>query len=210
MSFATMRQLDDVTDRQARVVGREFAGWLNSTGGTRLILSLLDLEQQVRHLEQEHLVYLDRLPEDGPESDDVADAMSNRLDTLRQKFNRLLARYKVFPFLYDAESSDSWIFRWELVDAPRRQLKRNKYAPPKATTDDLDALLAVVRLAQFGYLSRLNRCHCGNWYFERVSGQQFCSAKCRQWMFSKSETFRAQRREYMRRYYRLQRSGNVK
>jgi hypothetical protein len=210
MSFATMRQLDEVTAGQARVVGREFAGWLNLTGGTRLVLFLLDLGQQIRHLEQENLDYLYTLPDDGLESDDVVDAMSNRLNTLRQKFNRLVSRYKVFPLLIDTEFSGSWTFRWELVDAPRRQLKHDKHARSRTTTDDLDALLAVVRLAQFGYLSRLNRCHCGKWYFERVSAQQFCSAKCRQWMFSKSETFKAQRREYMRRYYRLQRSRNVK
>lgn len=205
-----MRQLDDMTAGHARAIGRQFASWLNGTGGTRLILRLLDLEQQIRHLEQEHLDYLFTLSEDGPESDDIADAMADHLDRLRRKFNRLLAGYKVFPLLIDTEFSEAWTFRWELVDAPRRQLKRRKYSHPKETADDLDALFAVVRLAQFGYLSRLKQCHCGNWYFERLWSQQFCSVRCRQWMFSKSEAFKAQRREYMRRYYRLQRSRNVK
>jgi hypothetical protein len=202
MNFATMRQLDSVTLREARQIGREFAWWLNATRGTRLVLEIIDLEQRIRHLEQQHLDYLFALPEDGPESDEVADEMADRLETMTARFNDLISRFKVFPRLIDTESSEEWIFRWELVHAPRKELK-SMAARSKRRMDDLDALFAIV-------LSRMMQCYCDKWYFERTCSQQFCSPKCRQSVFSKSEEFKAHRREYMRRYYKLQRTGNVK
>jgi hypothetical protein len=211
MNFSTVRQLDYITFRQARTLGAQFAQWLNATGGTNLVLTLLDLEKEIRALNHEHAKYSLQLSKDGPESDEISDEMSERLDLLMAKFDRLISRCKVYPHLVDLDfSSPEWIFRWDLVKAPRKALKPRPNAHPKETEDDLDALLSIVRLAQFGYLSRLKRCPCDNWYFERVRSQQFCSSKCRQWMFSKSEKFRAHRREYMRRYYKLKMSGVVK
>ncbi|MCU1297615.1 MAG: hypothetical protein JWO91_1893 [Acidobacteriaceae bacterium] len=61
-----MPQLDSVTLREARQIGKQFACWLNATGGTRLVLQLLDLEQQIRHLEQQYRDYLLSLPEEVP------------------------------------------------------------------------------------------------------------------------------------------------
>jgi hypothetical protein len=40
--------------------------------------------------------------------------------------------------------------------------------------------------------------------------KEFCSVKCRRRHQASSEEFKADRREYMRDYYRLQQSGNVK
>jgi hypothetical protein len=210
MDFATMRQLDSVTLREARQIGKQFARWLNATGGTRLVLQLLDLEQQIRHSAQQYLDYLFSLPEDGPESDDTADEMGKHLDKMRSQFNDLISRFKIFPRLIDTESFEEWGFRWELVHAPRKELNPRAHRESKWTTDDLDALFAIVRLAQSAYLSRMKQRHCGDWFFERTYTQEFCTAKCRQWAFSKTDEFRAHRREYMRRYYKLQRSGNVK
>ena len=211
MHFLTARQLDYVTLREAKDIGKQFADWLNITGGTKLVLRLLELEKQIQDLDNKLLQYVSHLPDDGPESDDVSDEMSERLDSLIAEFNKLMCRCKVYPRLIDLDFwHEGFRFRWDLVRAPRKALKRFHGRPKKETCDDLDALLAIVRLAQFGYLSRLKKCPCGKWFYDRMKFQQFCSAKCRQKMFSQSEKFRKHRREYMRRYYRLKVSGVVK
>lgn len=211
MNFLSVRQLDYVPPREAKIIGTQFAQWLNSTGGTRLVLRVLDLEKRIQRLNTELTEYASQLPDDGPESDDVSDKMSSRLDRLVAEFDRLMSRCKIYPHLINVEfSEDGLQFRWDLVRAPRKPLKPWPNAHRKTTLDDLDALLSIVRLGQFGYLSRLKQCPCKRWYFDRLRSQQFCSAKCRQQMFSKSEKFKAHRREYMRRYYKLKASGIVK
>jgi hypothetical protein len=67
-----------------------------------------------------------------------------------------MSRCKIYPHLINVEfSEDGLEFRWDLVRAPRKPLKPWANAHPKTTLDDLDALLSIVRLGQFGYLSRL-------------------------------------------------------
>jgi len=212
MPFLTARQLDYTSYREAKEMGQQFAAWLNLTGGTRLVLKLIDLEWRIRKLNEEHTGRITQLSEDEVEEDEIAENMVERLEEMSDEFNRLISRCQIYPHLMDTDFYGAgWTFRWDLVRAPRKQLHdTNKRFDPSLPIDDLDALLAIVRLAQWNMLSRLRHCHCKRWYFERIPNQQFCSAKCRQLMFSKSEKFRAHRREYMRRYYRLKTSGKVK
>jgi hypothetical protein len=72
------------------------------------------------------------------------------------------------------------------------------------------AAQSVVELTNKGLLDRLKECDCGRWFFSRFSHQNFCSDRCRKKRHETSEQFRASRREYMRRYYRLKASGKVK
>ena len=66
-----------------------------------------------------------------------------------------------------------------------------------------EALELILKLTQVGDLTRLRRCtHCQKWLFARFRHQAFCSAKCQQKNFTKSDLWRAHRRAYMRRYYR--------
>ncbi|MCU1297616.1 MAG: hypothetical protein JWO91_1894 [Acidobacteriaceae bacterium] len=83
---------------------------------------------------------------------------------MKSQFNDLISRFEIFPRLIDAESSEEWMFRWDLVDAPRKQLKVIAHYESRVKTDDLDALFAIVRLAQSAYLSRMRQCHCGKWF----------------------------------------------
>lgn len=76
MDFYRLRQLDDVSVRQARALGKQFAEWLNMTGGTKLVFHLLRLEQQIRHLNEEHATYCANLTGDKSYGDDVSDKMS--------------------------------------------------------------------------------------------------------------------------------------
>lgn len=69
---------------------------------------------------------------------------------------------------------------------------------------------SILELAKAGLLDRINRCDCGKWYFARFRHQHSCSAACRRHVYETTEKFRAARRKYMRKYYRLKNSGKVK
>lgn len=69
----------------------------------------------------------------------------------------------------------------------------------------------VLHVLSQGAILKVRRCQqCPRWFFARVSQQSYCSAACRGKHFSTSETFKANRRAYMRNYYHLKKSGKVK
>jgi hypothetical protein len=72
------------------------------------------------------------------------------------------------------------------------------------------AVHSVIRLAETRLFYRIADCECGRWFFSRFAHQHFCSERCRKRHHEQSEEYKAGRREYMRRYYRLKVSGKVK
>jgi hypothetical protein len=68
----------------------------------------------------------------------------------------------------------------------------------------------VFELLKQDLLDRIRCCICGRWFFARFAHQQSCSAACRHKIYEQSEEFKANRRIYMRNYYRLKASGKVK
>jgi hypothetical protein len=68
----------------------------------------------------------------------------------------------------------------------------------------------VFELLKQGLLDRIRCCVCGRWFFARFAHQRSCSAACRHKVYEQSEEFKANRRIYMRNYYRLKTSGKVK
>ncbi len=69
----------------------------------------------------------------------------------------------------------------------------------------------VLQLFAQGSILRVRRCEeCTKWYFAHISNQKFCSDSCRGKNFSQSESAKEHRRKYMRDYYKIQRSKNVK
>jgi hypothetical protein len=72
------------------------------------------------------------------------------------------------------------------------------------------AIHGAIELAKLHLLERVNRCECGRWFLAKFAHQHFCTARCRKKHHESSEAFKATRREYMRRYYRLKVSGKVK
>jgi hypothetical protein len=66
-----------------------------------------------------------------------------------------------------------------------------------------EALELILKLTQVGDLARLRRCsQCQNWLFARFRHQGFCSTKCQQKNYTQTDTWKAHRRAYMRRYYK--------
>jgi len=65
-----------------------------------------------------------------------------------------------------------------------------------------EALELILKLTQIGDLTRLRRCtQCQKWLFARFRHQTFCSTKCQQKNYTKSDSWKAHRRAYMHRYY---------
>jgi len=72
------------------------------------------------------------------------------------------------------------------------------------------AALNIVELVNMNLVDRISSCLCGRYFFARLPKQSFCSATCRHKGYEQTEAFKAQRREYMRKYYKLKTSGKVK
>lgn len=69
---------------------------------------------------------------------------------------------------------------------------------------------SIFEIAKAGLLDRIKQCDCGRWYFARFRHQCSCSTACRRRVYEKTQSFKAKRRKYMRKYYHLKNSGKVK
>lgn len=70
-----------------------------------------------------------------------------------------------------------------------------------------EALELILKLTQVGDLTCLRRCaQCQEWLFAGFRHQTFCSTKCQQKNYTQSDTWKAHRRAYMRRYYKQNRT----
>lgn len=110
---------------------------------------------------------------------------------------KLMRRYPSWPVLgWDKEGNLSF-------GRLSEHLKR-------ADEEEAEAALAVMSLAEVKELIWLRRCLCKKWFFACRTTQKSCSSTCRHRLYEQTEKFRASRRKYMKRYYRLKRSGKVK
>jgi hypothetical protein len=79
-----------------------------------------------------------------------------------------------------------------------------------ATESEAAVAHSAMDLAQLDALEGLARCRCGGWFFARQRNQQSCSAVCRHRLYEQTDSFKARRRAYMKRYNSLKASGKVK
>jgi hypothetical protein len=82
----------------------------------------------------------------------------------------------------------------------------------KAGIEEGQALGAIFSLGREGLLGNLRRCdECRRWIFARFSHQRFCpGGRCRERYFKSSEKWKAHRRAYSKKLYRLHKSGKVR
>ncbi len=132
------------------------------------------------------------------------------------RINQILDHYLLMPF---CPSIDADLRRWHVRWVPTRR-GRSPHSPasgpvtPEETgwlhAGEIEVLQQVLTMASEGTLDYLAVCRCGRWYVRRRLDQTFCRAECRTEFRRSSETWKAHRRTYMRRYYRLKVSGKVK
>lgn len=110
-----------------------------------------------------------------------------------------LARYRMRPVLRSLErgtkaTEQSLEFDWDPGNAPAGV-----------------AVLWIMSLGGLGLVQRVRRCkHCKRWFYGTISTQTFCSTKCQQADYKSSPAWHQHRKEYMRRYRMLKKSGSVK
>lgn len=118
------------------------------------------------------------------------------IDLLERELESRLSKYPTVPFPYfDCDN--------------RLVLDLGALSGPIPAGESVTAH-SVVKLYGIGLLDRVRQCICKRWFFARFRNQQSCSPKCRHSSYEKTEQFKAKRREYMRRYYRLKTSGKVR
>jgi hypothetical protein len=107
--------------------------------------------------------------------------------------------------MQDVLRGGDWEFVWGIA-LPSGSEAEDEWA----TTSESAAIEALLELGRERLLSRVQRCECGTWFYARFSHQNFCSLRCRSRHQRVSPEFKAHRRKYMRKYYRLILSKNVK
>jgi hypothetical protein len=79
-----------------------------------------------------------------------------------------------------------------------------------ARMGETGAIRYVLELIQSGYLSKVHRCRCEMFFFQRFAHQRFCSEKCRIAEFRTSDEARQKRNSYARKLYQLHKTKNLK
>jgi len=120
---------------------------------------------------------------------------------LENKINSLLFRFKTRHLL-------TYISGWGWGSGPAGKSWGAHFG--HTNVEDYYVLQEIGDAASRGLLEDILMCQCGTWLYKRVPAQRFCSAKCRLRAFKTSDRWKAHRREYMRQYYRLNKSGKVK
>ena len=125
---------------------------------------------------------------------------------LQRLLHRTLEKFKgqPRPFLGQTPEGESFLgVEWEL-------LPDSSFALGLKTKPHPQFLFALVHAIEDGTISKVERCDCGHFFFQRFHHQKFCSSKCRIKTNLNSESAKAYRRKKQREYYQLHRNKNVK
>jgi hypothetical protein len=125
----------------------------------------------------------------------------------QKRLNSLLKDIVVAPMIFPPVGLRAWIAAtWIPVKNGRRLTKTPGIGQQKGLAtalDELNAVLTVLALAGRGTIDRVRECGragCHKWLFARKSRHRFCTEKCQQENYKSTYSWRASRREYMRRY----------
>jgi hypothetical protein len=138
------------------------------------------------------------------------------------------------PVFATKEAASRWFQILRLVDRYRFKLQiypfsdplikhgRNILYAPELTADGfestgpfVEALMVVDVVGRFKSdgLDRLRRCNlqqCNRWFLATKSTQNYCTIKCRKFVYEKTDGYKEHRREYMQKRYRDHFSGRRK
>jgi hypothetical protein len=119
---------------------------------------------------------------------------SDREVQLAHELNLRLLRYKLSP-QYWVTLGDYPIFGWW---SGKNRPKDEEDPAEDASFTEEDAIVAIVDLARAGFLCKIRRCHCEDWFFASFAHQKFCCVRCQQKYYRSSEDYKAMRRSYMK------------
>lgn len=113
------------------------------------------------------------------------------------QINEELCRYRYLPNALSL-SQEQWVVVWQVVGSSQQKLTLHEGV---LRMNDGTALRMILDLARAASLSRLRRClNCQKWLYAKFRHQGFCTTKCQQFHYAKSEEWKAKRRKYMRGY----------
>jgi hypothetical protein len=116
-----------------------------------------------------------------------------------QELNDALANFAFAPQIDLHQLEDGKRVNWTLI------AENNRITIPTVQVRWL------VQLIEQGAILKIRRCkQCTSWFFAHFSHQEFCKTSCRIKHFAGSEEFKEKRCKYMRKYYKLQKTKNVK
>lgn len=127
-------------------------------------------------------------------------SVENEADRQRDSINDTLSAYRVHSELeisYDPATQRHAIkvessYRWEI---------------PWGESLAVDAITEII---DAGLVAKVQRCRCDKWFFALRLDQKSCSARCRLKLFESTPGAKQKRKEYMKNYYQLKKSGKVK
>lgn len=131
-------------------------------------------------------------------SEDLVNDSSAELNALEVELNERIQHYPTVPAFYF-----DWGREW-CIDEVRFSDK------PSQDAGEWVAARGVIELAKLRMLANVRRCICGRWFFATRVDQRSCSSKCRHKNYEQTSDFKAKRREYMRSYNELKKTGKVK
>jgi len=116
-----------------------------------------------------------------------------------QRLNEALATFAFAPQIDLHDLPDGEGVRWTFV------------AEDKRGVIPTVQVRWLVQLIERGAILKIRRCRqCKSWFFAHFSHQAFCKIQCRIKHLAGTVEFKEARRKYMRRYYKLQKTKNVK
>jgi hypothetical protein len=187
---------------------RDLIKFLNGTRTSRgkrieLILEkMLDIEEMARPIKLEEPMIV---AVEWERTDPEKYRLHWEIEKRRAMLQRELSKYRFTPHADVAaggggQGPSQWAVWWK-DDLDSKSNEHLRMRPS-------EALELILKLTQVGDLTRLRRCaYCQKWLFARFRHQTFCSAKCQQTKYTQSDSWKAHRRAYMRRYYQKNFSG---
>jgi len=119
-----------------------------------------------------------------------------RIDELQAVVDHELDRFRFRPFAHRLLGIGRWNVMWRVSPQKPPQVIHGVMQMDAGT-----ALQLILDLARAGQLTRLRRCSCcQKWFYAGISHRKFCSTKCQQKHYARSEEWRTKRRLYMRDY----------
>ena len=119
--------------------------------------------------------------------------------TSHEKLNETLSKLTYAPKIELHELPNGERVSWTLVTKER---------PMELFSIQVRWLLQLI---EQGAILKVRRCkECQSWFFAQFSHRAFCSKQCQMKHFAGSDKFKQKRREYMRDYNKLQKSGKFK
>jgi hypothetical protein len=134
---------------------------------------------------------------------------------LREKINRVLKSYEVFPQFGPFEKN-GWPAVWmpAIVGSKNAWRKAERTGRMRNAINETNAVLTLVGLARMSSLNRVRHCAndsaCQRWFFAKPMHKKFCSTECQQKSFRSTEAFQRYRRDWMRQQRTREKTWNVR